>query len=138
MSIHVDIVSAEGEIFAGEAAMVFAPAALGEVGIAPKHAPFITKLSPGEVRVQRPDGEEQFFFVSGGLMEVQPHLVTVLADTALRAHDIDEAAAIAAKERAEEALHDREGQIDFARAQAELAEAVARLQVLNKLRKRKG
>ena len=134
--IHVDIVSAEGEIFSGEAEMVFAPAALGEVGLAPKHAPFITNLSPGEVRVQKPDGEEQFFFVSGGMMEVQPHVITVLADTAVRAHDIDEAAALAAKERAEEALHDQEGKIDFARAQAELAEAVARLQVLNKLRKR--
>lgn len=134
--IHVDIVSAEGEIFAGEAEMVFAPAALGEVGIAPKHAPFITNLTPGEVRVQKPDGEEQFFFVSGGMMEVQPHVITVLADTAVRAHDIDEAAALAAKERAEEALHDQEGKIDFARAQAELAEAVARLAVLNKLRKR--
>ena len=136
MTIHVDIVSAEGEIFSGEAEMVFAPAALGEVGIAPKHAPFISNLSPGEVRVQKPDGEEQFFFVSGGMMEVQPHVITVLADTALRAHDIDEAAALEAKQRAEEALHDQEGKIDFARAQAELAEAVARLQVLNKLRKR--
>ncbi len=127
MTIHVDIVSAEGEIFSGEAEMVFAPAALGEVGIAPKHAPFISNLSPGEVRVQKPDGEEQFFFVSGGMMEVQPHVITVLADTALRAHDIDEAAALEAKQRAEEALHDQEGKIDFARAQAELAEAVARL-----------
>src|ERR687898_2012561 len=102
-TIHVDIVSAEGEIFSGEAAMIFAPAAMGELGIAPRHAPLLTTLKPGEVRVQLPGGEEQFFFVGGGAIEIQPHLVTVLADTALRAKDIDEAAAIQAKQRAEEA-----------------------------------
>ena len=103
-TIHVDIVSAEGEIFSGEASMVFAPAVMGDIGIAPRHAPLLTTLRPGEVRVQTPDGEEQFFYVSGGAIEIQPHLVTVLADTALRAKDIDEAAALQAKQRAEEAL----------------------------------
>src|SRR6186713_2124548 len=122
-TIHVDIVSAEGEIFSGEASMVFAPAVMGEIGIAPRHAPLLTTLKPGEVRVQTPDGQEQFFFVGGGAIEVQPHLVTVLADTALRAKDIDEAAALAAKQRAEEALKNREGDITQAEALAELARA---------------
>ena len=134
-TIHVDIVSAEGEIFSGEAAMVFAPAAMGDIGIAPRHAPLLTTLRPGEVRVQLPGGEEQFFFVGGGAIEVQPHLVTVLADTALRAKDIDEAAALQAKQRAEEALKDRAGKIDVAEAQAELARAVAQIRAIEKLRK---
>lgn len=134
-TIHVDIVSAEGEIFSGEAAMVFAPAAMGDIGIAPRHAPLLTTLRPGEVRVQLPGGEEQFFFVGGGAIEVQPHLVTVLADTALRAKDIDEAAALQAKQRAEEALKDRAGKIDVAEAQAELARAVAQIKAIEKLRK---
>lgn len=134
-TIHVDIVSAEGEIFSGEAAMVFAPAVMGEIGIAPRHAPLLTTLKPGEVRVQTPAGEEQFFYVSGGALEIQPHLVTVLADTALRAKDIDEAAAIQAKQRAEEALKDRGDQIELAEAQVELARAVAQLKALEKLRK---
>ena len=115
-TIHVDIVSAEGEIFSGPATMVFAPAVMGEIGIAPRHAPLLTTLKPGEVRVQTPDGSEQFFYVGGGALEVQPHLVTVLADTALRAKDIDEAAALAAKQRAEEALRDKVGQIEMAEA----------------------
>jgi len=134
-TIHVDIVSAEGEIFSGEAAMVFAPAVMGEIGIAPRHAPLLTTLKPGEVRVQTPAGEEQFFYVSGGALEIQPHLVTVLADTALRAKDIDEAAALQAKQRAEEALKDRGDQVELAEAQAELARAVAQLKALEKLRK---
>lgn len=134
-TIHVDIVSAEGAIFSGEAAMVFAPAAMGDIGIAPRHAPLLTTLRPGEVRVQLPGGEEQFFFVGGGAIEIQPHLVTVLADTALRAKDIDEAAALQAKQRAEEALKDRGDKIDTAKAQAELASAVAQLKALEKLRK---
>jgi F-type H+-transporting ATPase subunit epsilon len=134
-TIHVDIVSAEGEIFSGEAAMVFAPAVMGEIGIAPRHAPLLTTLKPGEVRVQTPGGEEQFFYVSGGALEIQPHLVTVLADTALRAKDIDEAAAMQAKQRAEEALKDRGDQIEMAEAQIELARAVAQLKALEKLRK---
>jgi F-type H+-transporting ATPase subunit epsilon len=134
-TIHVDIVSAEGEIFSGEAAMVFAPAVMGEIGIAPRHAPLLTTLKPGEVRVQTPAGEMQFFFVSGGALEVQPHQVTVLADTALRAKDLDEAAALQAKQRAEEALGDRKGAIDIAEAQAELARAVAQLRAIERLRK---
>ena len=138
MTIHVDIVSAEQEIYSGLAEMVFAPAELGEVGIAPRHAPFITKLKPGEVRVKVNDNESYPFFVSGGLLEVQPHLVTILADTAIRAKDIDEAAALEAKTRAEEALADKSGKIDYATAQAQLAEAVMQLRTLDRLRKRGG
>ena len=136
MTIHVDIVSAEAEIFSGLAEMVFAPAELGEVGIAPRHAPLISKLNPGEVRVKLNDKESQAFFVSGGLLEVQPHVVTVLADTAIRAKDIDEAAALEAKARAEEALSDKSGKIDYAKAQAQLAEAIMQLRTLDRLRKR--
>lgn len=136
-TIHVDIVSAEGEIFSGEASMVFAPAVMGEIGIAPRHAPLLTTLKPGEVRVQTPAGDEQFFYVSGGALEVQPHLVTVLADTALRAHDIDEAAALQAKQRAEEALRNRGNAIEIAEAQAELARQVAQIKMIEKLRKLK-
>jgi F-type H+-transporting ATPase subunit epsilon len=137
-SIHVDIVSAEGEIFSGSAAMVFVPAAAGELGIAPRHAPLLTTLKAGEVRVQPAGGgEEQLFWVGGGAIEIQPHLVTVLADTAARAKDLDEAAAQAAKQRAEEALKDRSGEMDLAEAQAELLRAVAQLRAIEKLRKMK-
>ena len=137
-SIHVDIVSAEGEIFSGSAAMVFVPAAAGELGIAPRHAPLLTTLKAGEVRVQPASGgEEQLFWVGGGAIEIQPHLVTVLADTAARAKDLDEAAAMAAKQRAEEALKDRSGEMDLAEAQAELLRAVAQLRAIEKLRKMK-
>jgi F-type H+-transporting ATPase subunit epsilon len=132
-TIHVDIVSAEGEIFSGEAAMIFAPAIMGEIGIAPRHAPLLTTLKPGEVRVQLPTGDEQFFYVSGGAIEIQPHLVTVLADTALRARDLDEAAALQAKQRAEEALRDRGGKMELAEAQAELARAMAQIRAIEKL-----
>lgn len=134
-TIHVDIVSAEGEIFSGEASMVFAPAVMGEIGIAPRHAPLLTTLKPGEVRVQTPGGGEQFFYVSGGAIEIQPHVVTVLADTALRAKDLDEAAALSAKQAAEEALRNRGDTIDSAKAQAELLRAAAQLKMLEKLRK---
>lgn len=136
MTIHVDIVSAEQEVYSGLAEMVFAPAEMGEVGIAPRHAPFITQLNPGEVRVKLNDKESLAFFVSGGLLEVQPHVVTVLADTALRAHDIDEAAALQAKARAEEMLSDKSGKYDYAMAQAELAQAVMKLRTLDRFRKR--
>lgn len=136
MTIHVDIVSAEQEVFSGLAEMLFAPAELGEVGIAPRHAPLITRLKPGEVRVKISDKESQEFYVSGGLLEVQPHVVTVLADTAIRAHDIDEAQALQAKARAEEMLNDKSGKVDYARAQALLAEAVMQLRTLERLRKR--
>jgi F-type H+-transporting ATPase subunit epsilon len=138
MTVHVDIVSAEREIFSGLAEMVFAPAELGEVGISPRHAPLITKLRPGEVRVKVNDKESYPFYVSGGILEVQPHLVTILADTAIRAKDIDEAAALEAKARAEEALADKFGKIDYATAQAQLAQAVMQLRTLERLRKRGG
>jgi F-type H+-transporting ATPase subunit epsilon len=138
-TIHVDIVSAEGEVFAGEAKMVFAPASGGEIGIAPRHAPLLTTMKAGEVRVVDPSGEEQLFWVGGGALEVQPHKVTVLADTAARAKDLDEAAALAAKQRAEEALRDRVGAMEVAEAQAELARAAAQLRAIEKLRQlRKG
>ena len=134
-TIHVDIVSAEGEIFSGEASMVFAPAVMGEIGIAPRHAPLLTTLKPGEVRIETPGGEEQFFYVGGGAIEIQPHLVTVLADTALRAKDLDEAAALQAKQRAEDALKNRTDAKDAAELQAELARAVMQVKMIEKLRK---
>jgi len=133
--MHVDIVSAEKEIFSGLAEMLVATLANGEVGILPRHTPLLARMKPGEVRVKTPT-EELSFYVSGGLLEVQPHVVTVLADTALRARDIDEAAALKAKERAEEALRNRQVDIDYAKAQAELAEAIAQLRAIQKLRER--
>ena len=136
-TIQVDIVSAEGAIYSGEAAMVFAPGVLGEIGIAPRHAPLLTHLRPGEVRVQPPEGEERFFFVTGGVLEVQPRLVTVLADSAARAEDLDEAAALAARERAREALEGGGGEIDLEQAQRELVEAEARYRAAEKLRGRR-
>ncbi len=135
MTIHVDVVSAEAEIFSGPATMVFAPAVMGDVGIAPRHSPLLTRLRPGEVRLQMANGEEQFFYVSGGMLEVQPHVVTVLADVVVRAKDIDEASAQQAKEHAERAMTDKTSKFDHAKAQAEFAEAVAKLRVLQKLRK---
>ena len=138
MTVHVDIVSAEKEIFSGNAEMVFAPAELGEVGISPRHAPLITKLKPGEVRVKVSDTESYPFYISGGLLEVQPHLVTILADTAVRAKHIDEAAALDAKAKAEEALADKTSKFDYATAQAQLEQAVMQLRTLDRLRKRGG
>jgi F-type H+-transporting ATPase subunit epsilon len=137
-TIQVDIVSAEGAIFSGPARMVFAPASQGDVGILPRHAPLLTLLKPGEVRVQTDQGEEQPFYVGGGVLEVQPHRVTVLADTALRAKDIDEAAALAAKQRAEETLRSKADKIDQAQAEAELVRVAAMLKVLQRLRKPHG
>ena len=136
-TIHVDIVSAEGQIFSGEASMVFVPGSLGELGIAPRHAPLLTTLRAGEVRVQTDGGEEQVFYVGGGALEVQPHLVTVLADTAARARDLDEAAALAAKQRAEDAVRDRKDKVEIAEAQAELARAVAQLRAIERLRRKR-
>lgn len=138
MTIHVDIVSAEAEIFSGTANMVFAPAEMGEVGIAPRHTPLLTRLKAGEVRVQREGQEEQFFYVSGGMLEIQPHVVTVLADTAMRATDLDEAAAQRVKARAEKAMTDRKSDFDYAKAQAELAEAVAQLRTIQHIREKAG
>ena len=134
-TIQVDIVSAEGEIFSGPATMVFAPGTVGDLGIAPRHAPLLTLLKPGEVRVQTADGAEQHFFVGGGALEVQPNKVTVLADTAIRAKDLDEQAALAAKQRAEEALRDKVDKISQAEALAELARAAAQLKLIQRLRK---
>ncbi|MBA1146663.1 F0F1 ATP synthase subunit epsilon [Ectothiorhodospiraceae bacterium WFHF3C12] len=136
MTMHVDIVSAEESIYSGTAEFVVARASEGEVGILPRHVPMLVQLQPGEVQVRAQGGEEQFYYVSGGMMEVQPHVVTVLADTAVRAKDLDEAAAAEAKRRAEEALRDRTTEMDYARAQAELAEAAAQLRAIQKLRKR--
>jgi len=136
MTLHVDIVSAEDEIFSGTATMVFAPAEMGEVGIAPRHTPLLTRLKPGEVRVQTQEGEELSFFVSGGMLEIQPHVVTVLSDTAIRADDLDEAQALEAKARAEKLLADRSADIDYAKAQSELAQSMAQLAAIKKLRAR--
>ncbi|GMQ96026.1 MAG: F0F1 ATP synthase subunit epsilon [Gammaproteobacteria bacterium] len=138
MTIHVDIVSAEAEIFSGLAEIVFAPAVMGEVGIMPGHAPLVTSLKPGEVRVRLPGGEEQSFYVSSGMLEIQPHVVTVLSDTAQRASDLDEAAALEAQERAERMLADRQADFDEAQARAELAQAAAQLQAIRRLRRGKG
>ncbi|NEV61423.1 F0F1 ATP synthase subunit epsilon [Thiorhodococcus minor] len=137
MTIHVDIVSAEGAIHSGMATMVYATAEMGEVGIAPRHTAFISRLRPGDIRVENQHGEQEHFYVSGGMLEVQPHVVTVLADTAIRAHDLDEAAAMEAKRRAEEALAGHAAEFEYAKAQAELAEAVAQLRAIEKLRKLK-
>ena len=133
-TLHVDIVSAEGEIFSGEAGMVFAPASMGELGIAPRHAPLLTTLKPGEVRVQGTDGEERYFYITGGMIEIQPTLVTVLADTALRGDQLDEAAALEAKQAAEKALEGASNETDLQRAQNELAEAAARYQAAQKMK----
>jgi F-type H+-transporting ATPase subunit epsilon len=136
-TIHVDIVSAEGEIFAGEAEVVFVPATEGELGITPRHAPLLSLIKAGEVRVKTADGE-QSIFVGGGALEVQPNRVTILADTAVRAHDLDEAAAIAAKQRAEEALAGKIDKLEQAEALAELSRIAAQLKILEKMRKGRG
>jgi len=134
-TVRCDVVSAHGEVFSGDVAMVFATGVSGELGITPRHAPLITQLKPGPVRVQDTNGEEQFFFVGGGIIEVQPHVITILADTAMRGDDLDEAAAKAAKAEAERELADRTGEMEVAEAQAKLLEAVAQLQAMERLRK---
>ena len=135
MTMRVDIVSAETELYSGTAEVVVAPAANGEVGIYPRHTQMITPLKPGEVRVTKQGGEEESVYVSGGILEVQPHVVTILSDTAVRAADLDEAAAMEAKKRAEQALSDKTGEMGIAEAQALLAEAAAQLEMIKKLRK---
>ena len=135
-TIRVEIVGAEEDVWSGEGTMVFAPAEMGEIGIAPQHAPLLTRLKPGEIRVQQDSGEEQFFYVSGGLLEVQGHLITVLSDTAVRAKDLDEAAALEAQRRAEQALADRSGDMELAKAKAELVQAAAQLRAIQKLRRK--
>jgi F-type H+-transporting ATPase subunit epsilon len=137
MTMHVNIVSAESEIYSGTVTQVFAPAEMGEVGVMPRHAPMLSTLKAGVVRVIPLDGEEQTFFVSGGILEIQPHVVTILSDTALRAADIDESAALEAKSRAEAAMKDKASDMDYAKAKSELIEAVAQIETLKKIRKRK-
>lgn len=138
MTIHVDIVSAEGNLYSGQGEMVYAPAAMGEIGVAPRHTPLISPLKAGEVRVEVGNGKPQeHFYVSGGMIEVQPFKVTILADTGIRAADLDEAAAQEAKRRAEDAIANRSADMDLARAQVELAEAVAQLRAIDRLRKTK-
>lgn len=137
-TIHVDIVSAEQAIFSGEAGMIIAPGEAGELGILPEHTPLLTRIKPGTVRIQPADGgEEELIYVSGGMMEVQPDRVTVLADTSIRAHDLDEAKALEAERLAKEALANRTGALEVAKAQAELAEAAAQLSAIRKLRQRR-
>jgi len=137
MTIHVDIVSAEHEIYSGSAEAVFASAVMGELGIYPRHSPLLTRLKPGEVRLLL-NGEEEQFYVSGGMIEVQPHVVTILADTAMRAKDVDEAAALEAKADAERQLKDTDAKLDMAEAQAKLGEAMAQLRSIERMRKTKG
>jgi F-type H+-transporting ATPase subunit epsilon len=137
-TIQVDIVSAEGEIFSGPAKMVFLPASEGEIGVSARHAPLLSLLKPGEVRVQTEEGEEQHFYVGGGALEVQPNRVTVLADTAARARDLDESKALEARARAEEALAGSHDRITQAEALAELARAAAQLKLIERLRKLRG
>jgi len=136
--MHVDIVSAEQAIFSGEAEMVIAPGEAGELGILPEHAPLLTRIRPGTVRIQPGvDGEEEVIYVSGGMMEVQPDRVTVLADTSVRAHDLDEAKALEAERLAKDAIANRTGAMELAKAQAELAEAAAQLAAIRKLRQKR-
>lgn len=134
-TFQCDIVSAQNAIWSGQAAQVFATGVSGELGIYPRHTPLITQLKPGPVRVVDAAGEEQFFFVGGGIIEVQPHIVTVLADTAMRGADLDATAAQKAKEEAEREIANRTGELEVAEAQAKLMEAVAQLQALERLRK---
>ena len=137
-TLRLDIVSAEKAIFSGEVEMVYATGLLGELGIHPGHAPLLTELKPGNVRAQLSKDDEEIFYISGGMLEVQPFVVTILADTAVRAADIDEAAAIAAKEKAEQAIANKSAEIDFARANVELKEALAQIRTIQALRKKSG
>jgi F-type H+-transporting ATPase subunit epsilon len=138
MTMHVNIVSAEEQIFSGTVEQVHAPAVMGEVGIFPRHTQMLTRLKPGEVRIIREGGEEEFYFISGGILEVQPHVVTVLADTALRAKDVDEEAALESKRRAEQSLQEgsNSDEFDVAAAESQLAEAIAMLRTVDHLRKK--
>lgn len=138
MTMHVDVVSAEEQIFSGTAEFLAAPGEMGEIGVLPRHAPLLTRIRPGALRIKVANSNEPevFVFVSGGILEVQPHVVTVLADTAIRGADLDEAKALEAKRKAEEAITDRAGTVDYALAQAELAQAVAQLAAIQKLRRK--
>ncbi|HJW03815.1 MAG TPA: F0F1 ATP synthase subunit epsilon [Azospira sp.] len=137
LRVHVDVVSAEESIFSGEAEYVVLPGEAGELGIYPRHTPLLTRIKPGTVRIKVPDSEFEMIYVSGGMLEVQPTIVTVLADTAIRGADLDEAKALEAKRAAEEALQNKAAEIDYAKAEAELAEAVAQLATIEQLKKRK-
>ena len=138
MQIHVDLVSAEEEIFSGPATMVYAPAQMGEVGISPRHAPLLTRLKPGEVRLEMQNGDEKQFYVSGGILEIQPHVVTILSDTAIRDNDLDEASALKAKQQAEETMKNVDGdKEDIALAEAEFRQAIAQLRIIESLRKKR-
>ncbi len=139
MTVHVDVVSAEASIFSGLAEVIVVPGEMGELGIYPRHTALMTRIKPGSVRIKRPDQEqEELIYVSGGMLEVQPGVVTVLADTAIRGGDLDEARALQAKQAAEEAIKNRTSDIDYAQAQSELAEAIAQLHAINQIRKRTG
>ena len=137
-TLQVDVVSAEESIFSGEAKFVALPGEMGELGIYPRHTPLITRIRPGAVRIKPAGGgEEELIFVAGGILEVQPNVVTVLADTAIRGHDLDEAKALEVQKRAQEALHDRGGKMEYAKAAAELAEAAAQIAAIRKLRQKR-
>lgn len=139
MTVHVDVVSAEASIFSGLAEVVVVPGQMGELGIYPRHTALMTRIKPGSVRIKRPDQEQdELIYVSGGMLEVQPSVVTILADTAIRGGDLDEARALEAKQAAEEAMKNRTSDIDYAQAQAELAEAIAQLRAIQQLRKQAG
>ena len=136
MTIHVDVVSADQEVFSGLAEVVIVPAQMGEVGIYPRHAPMITRIKPGSVRIKIPNqAEDELIYVSGGMLEVQPSIVTILADTAIRGADLDEAKALEAKTLAEEAMKDKSSKIDYAKAQAELSESLAQIAAIERIRK---
>ncbi len=135
MTLHLDVVSAETELFSGTISAVFAPAQMGDVGIYPRHTPMVTMLRPGELKIEVEGEEDQYLYVSGGILEVQPHVVTVLSDTAIRAEDLDESKALEAKQRAEDALKDQQGDFDAAKAQAELVRAAEQLRMIERMRK---
>ncbi len=135
MSMHLDVVSAEKELFSGVVSAVFAPALMGDVGIYPRHTPLVTPLRPGELKIEIEGKDDQYLYVSGGILEVQPGVVTVLSDTAIRAEDLDEAKAMEAKQRAEEALKDQQGDFDAAKAQVELIRAAEQLRMIERMRK---
>ena len=137
-TIRCDIVSAEKAIYSGDIHMLVAVGSLGDLGIAPGHAPLLTEMKPGPVRVIKSEGDEEVFYISGGMLEVQPTVITVLADTAVRAHDLDEAAAQQAKDSAQQSMHDKQSEIDYGSAAAQLAQAAAQLRTLQQLRKKMG
>jgi F-type H+-transporting ATPase subunit epsilon len=138
LTVHVDVVSAEKSLFSGLAEVVVVPGEMGELGIYPRHAPLLTRIKPGSVRIKVPNQEEELIYVSGGMLEVQPNMVTILADTAIRGADLDEVRALEAKQAAEEAMKNRVSDLDYAQAQAELIEAVAQLRAIQQIRKQVG